>query len=300
MTRIKAAIGRWLTMEFSPEKPAMTIRDVLVHLDATDASQARARIAADLAGRSGAQLSGVFLTSAFMRNHWAAEAIAYLPPDSIDALLRDHARGVAEASEKARAIFDQAARDAGVRSDWRDIDGDSDDMMIRFARRVDLTVFPAVATACFGLHEIPAAELALSCGGPVLVTPGAPSTTTVGKRILIAWKGTRESARALRDAWPLVTQADEVHVLMVAPPTDDGSDSLLQRHLEHHGRRGDIIVERSPDASTPDILRRQVESLRADLLVMGLYSRPRLAERVLGGVSDDLLRDPPCALLVSH
>lgn len=278
----------------------MTIRDVLVQLDATEASRSRARVAADLAGRSGAQLSGVFLTSAFMRNQWAAEAAAYLPPDAIEDLLRDHAKAVADAGEKARAIFDQAAGEAGVRSDWRSLDGDSDEMMFRFARRVDLTVFPTVATACFGQHVIPAADLALSCGGPVLVTPGTSIGPTVGKRVLVAWKGNRESARALRDAWPLLAQADEVHVLMVGPRADDAPDSLLQRHLEHHGRRCDIIVERSPDASAADILRRQVGILQADLLVMGLYGRPRMAERVLGGVSDDLLRDPPCALLVSH
>ena len=145
----------------------MTIRDVLVQLDATEASRSRARVAADLAGRSGAQLSGVFLTSAFMRNQWAAEAAAYLPPDAIEDLLRDHAKAVADAGEKARAIFDQAAGEAGVRSDWRSLDGDSDEMMFRFARRVDLTVFPTVATACFGQHVIPAADLALSAAVPV-------------------------------------------------------------------------------------------------------------------------------------
>lgn len=278
----------------------MTYRDILVQLDGSEASRSRARVAADLAGRSGAHLSGVFLTSAFMRNQWAAEAAAYLPPDAIEDLLRDHAKAVAEASEKARAIFDAAAGDAGVRSDWRALDGDSDEMMFAFARRVDLTVFPTLATSSFGQHVIPAADLGLACGGPVIVTPGAPIAPTVGKRILIAWKGTRESARALRDAWPLVAMADEVHVLMVGPVGEDAPDGLLQRHLEHHGRKGDVIVERSPDASAADILRRHVGALKADLLVMGLYGRPRLAERILGGVSDDLLRDPPCALLVSH
>lgn len=47
-------------------------------------------------------------------------------------------------------------------------------------------------------------------------------------------------------------------------------------------------------------LRKQIKALDADLLVMGLYGRPRLEEIVLGGVSHDLLRDLPCAVLASH
>ena len=54
------------------------------------------------------------------------------------------------------------------------------------------------------------------------------------------------------------------------------------------------------DADAGEVLRREVLSLNADLLVMGLYGRTRVGELLLGGVSDALLRDPPCALLLSH
>jgi nucleotide-binding universal stress UspA family protein len=278
----------------------MTYRDILVQMDGSEAASSRALAAARLAARSGAVLSGVFLASDFMRNYWSAEAAAYLPPDTLTNLLKEHARGVARAADQARAIFDAAAGEAGVTSDWRVIDGDWDDPLIAFSRRVDLVVFPATATASHGVHRISAADVGLASGGPVLVTPTGPFDAEVGRRVLVAWKGARESARALRDAWPLIARADEVHVLKIAPEGDDGADGLLQRHLEHHGCRGDIIIERSPDASAAECLRRHVAGLGADLLVMGLYGRPRMAEQVLGGVSSDLLGEPPCALLVSH
>ncbi|NBU29721.1 MAG: universal stress protein, partial [Caulobacteraceae bacterium] len=73
-----------------------------------------------------------------------------------------------------------------------------------------------------------------------------------------------------------------------------------QRLFERHGRKANLILDRSKDGSVADILRNQVKALGADLVVMGLYGRPRLQELVLGGLSRDLLSDPPTAILVSH
>ncbi|MDP1632759.1 MAG: universal stress protein [Caulobacter sp.] len=278
----------------------MSYRDILVQVDDRAATAGRAAAAAALAGRSGAHLSGVFLRAGFMRNAMASEALANLPPDTLDQLINDHDAGVAKASESARAMFELAAGEAGVVSDFREISGDSDVDLIAHARRSDLTIMPANITASLGMNRISAADVGMASGTPVLVAPAGDFGPAIGKRVLIAWKGSRESARALQDAWPLVTAADEVHVLVIAPEGEGGPEGLLQRHLEHHGCKPNIIIDRSEDASAGDILRRQVEALNVDLLIMGLYGRPRLQEFILGGVSRALLDHPPCALLVSH
>lgn len=277
----------------------MSYRQILVQVDEKPTAASRAALAATTAKTSGAQLLGVFLKSEFLHNYMAGEAIAYMPPYNIDELLKDHAAAVAKASEKAREIFERAAGEAGVASEWRVIDGDADDALMACARRTDLAVFPTSATASCGQHVISAADLALASGGPVLVVPDGYMAPSIGKRVLVAWKGTRESARALHDAWPLISEG-EVHVLVVAPEGEGGSEGLLQRHLEHHGCKADVIVDRSEDASAASIIRGQARALGADLIVMGLYGRPRLSELVLGGVSRDMLHNPPVPLLVSH
>lgn len=278
----------------------MSYRQVLVQVDEKPAAAFRAAAAAAVAKAANAQLIGAFLKSEFLHTYGAGEAIAYMSPANIEAVLQDHAAAVQKAADRARETFDRAAGEAGVVSEWRVVNGDTDDALLACARRTDLAVFPASATTSCGQHVISAADLGLASGGPVLVVPDRGGPPTIGKRVLIAWKGTRESARALHDAWPLIAHAEAVHVLVVAPEGEGGPDGLLQRHLEHHGCRADIIVDRSEDASAGDIIRRQAASLRVDLIVMGLYGRPRLAELVLGGVSRDLLRDPPAPLLVSH
>lgn len=277
----------------------MNPRQILVQVDDKPTAASRVALAAMAAKMSAAQLVGVFLKSEFLQNYGAGEAIAYMPPYDIDALLKEHAAAVAQASERAREVFERVAGEAGVASEWRVIGGDTDDALVACARRTDLAVFPPLATASCGRHVISAADLGLASGGPVLVAPDGYVASSLGKRVLVAWKGTRESARALHDAWPLISEG-EVHVLIVAPEGEGGPEGLLQRHFEHHGRQADVIVDRSDDASAADIIRRQARILGVDLVVMGLYGRPRLSELVLGGVSRDMLRDPPAPLLLSH
>lgn len=278
----------------------MTYRDILVQVDETKASADRAAVAAGFAARYGAQLTGVFLRSDFLRSYMVGEALAYTPQETIDLLLKDHAAGVLKASEDARSIFESAAGEAGVQSGWRTVEGDDAEALTAMARRFDLTVLPPIATASMGWRSMTAASVGLACGGPVLVVPDRKPAPAIGARVLLAWKGTRESARALHDAWPLIKQAREVHVLVVAPEGEGGPEGLLQSHFERHGCKANLIVDRSHDASAADILRRQVAGLGVDLVVMGLYGRSRLREIVMGGVSRDLLNDPPVPLFVSH
>lgn len=278
----------------------MAYRDVLVQIDGSTGSRVRAEAAATLAARFGAQLTGVFLKSDFLRNYMAGEALAYLPPDTIERLLKDHADGVNAASEAGREVLEGAAGEAGVTSDWLTIAGDDEAALSNCARRFDLTILPPSATASLGWRSIAAADVGLSSGGPVLVLPERGAPAAIGERVLIAWKDSRESARALHDAWPFIAAAREVHVLVVAPEGEGGPEGRLQRHLERHGCEANLIVDHSDDASAGEILRRQTAALGADLVVMGLYGRPRLQELVLGGVSRDMLGVPPAPLFLSH
>ena len=278
----------------------MAYRDILVQINEAPTSAARAADAAGLAARCGAQLTGVFLKSEFPPCDFAGEGYTYLTSSDLDRIMTQHAEAVTQRAETARQLFEAAARAAGVASDWQVIDGDTSEDLVACARRFDLTVMPTKAYASLGQHAISAAELALGSGGPVLVLPQATLVAPAMDRVLVAWSGSRESARAVRDAWPLLEQAKEVHLLTVTPHGDGGPDGYLQRHFERHGLKANLIVDRRADLDASAILRGCVSSLQIDLVVMGLYGRPRLQELVLGGVSHDLLAHPPTPLLVSH
>ena len=278
----------------------MTYRDILVELNQTPDSRPRAVAAAELARRSGGVVTGVFLRSEFLNDVMATEVLAYMSPPDIDALLKDHARAVDQAAEAARETFETAAAQAGVASSWLTIGGDNNHILIDCARRADLLVVPPQIKVTMARWRYSAGDLAMAAGGPVLVVGKDGCAPDFGRRVLVAWSGSRESARALRDAWPVLMGAERVDVVVVSPKGEGGADGLLQRHFEHHGCKANIILDRSRDEVAGEVLRRQALELGSDLLVMGLFGRPRLQELVLGGVSQDMLHAPPVPLLISH
>lgn len=279
----------------------MSFRDILVQTDDTPQAAPRLRAAADLACRFQAHLTGVFLASDTPPEFLSVDQSYYAyTPELVADLLKAHAEAMERHGEAARGRFEAAAADVAVRSEWRVMTGDTRGKLTAAARRSDLLVMPRLATPCLGREKIEAAQLALASGGPVLITPDGDFSPAVGKRILLAWNGGREASRALRDAWPLVAEAEELHVVVVSPKGEGGPDAGLQRLLEHHGRTANLIVDPSPDGSAGDIIARQAAALDADLVVMGLYGRPRMQELVLGGASRDMLDRLPVPLFVSH
>lgn len=257
----------------------MGYRDILVQIDERPASVGRAAAAAALAARQDSRLTGVFLRS--------------------NGPVGGRVGAMARASETARMIFEGAAIEAGVLSDWLVVDGERDGM-VACARRFDLTVFPMRATASRGQYDISAAAVGLASGGPLVIVPDRGAEPTCGERVLIAWNGSWEAARAVRDAWPVIRRARSVYVLAVSPEGAERGGGLLPARLDHHGCRATLIVERTDEARAGEILREQAGVVNADLIVMGLHGRMGRQDVVLGDVSRDLLGWPPCALLVSH
>ena len=278
----------------------MSFRDILVQADERATSAGRCALAAAIARRSGATLTGAYLRMPYPSDVFAAERLAYLPRAAAEALKAQHDMDERRAVEAAEQTLRRAADLASISFEWRLIDGDTNSELVHAARRTDLVIFPPCAIASMGGRMIDAAAVGLACGGPVLVTPEQGVWSEAPRRVLVAWKDTREAARALHDAWPFLDMAEEVTVIMVRPSAAEAAEARLAEHLGHHGCKARILVERHEDMSAAEVLRHQVRALDADLVVMGLYGRPRVSEWVLGGVSRAFLDDPPAPLLVSH
>ncbi|GLS01112.1 hypothetical protein GCM10007859_11230 [Brevundimonas denitrificans] len=279
----------------------MTYSSIMTVMDGSQAAVQRARIAAALAARFDARLTGVFARPPLPLSAWDEPVYWGMPPVIPPAvppeILAAHERRTDTQAEEARLACEAAAAAAGCRSDWLVLAADAAAGVVDLARRTDLTVLPPGRLPTIG----PAgADLALASGGPTLILPDRIADPAPGRRIVVAWNGSREAARAVRDAWPFLSTAETVHVVVVEPAAVDGPDSRLQRWFEDHGGMAEVVVVRDAEAVAADVLRRQVEALGADLVVMGLYGHSRLRETALGGVSRSLLGDPPAPLLVSH
>jgi len=160
-------------------------------------------------------------------------------------------------------------------------------------------------SANLGTHHGLANAVVMGSGRPVLFVPYTGAEGSIGERVLIAWKDSRESARAVADALPILKDAKKVLAVAIASSeeetlkdlvTDKQIEGFLGRH-EIHAQVKRIVA---PDADAGELLLSHAADIGADLIVMGGYSRPRFAQLVWGGVSKLILNSMTVPVLMSH
>jgi nucleotide-binding universal stress UspA family protein len=153
------------------------------------------------------------------------------------------------------------------------------------------------------LMEFPE-RLALESGRPVLTIPYAGRYSTVGRRIVIAWKKSREASRAVFDALPLLRVADAVHILEIKERGDEdtefAADTSIAVSLGRHGIKPEVQTSIASDISVGDEILSRAADLAADLLIMGAYGRARFRELLFGGVTRHIAKHMTLPTLLSH
>ena len=128
---------------------------------------------------------------------------------------------------------------------------------------------------------------------------------TLGQRVTVAWDASREAARAVNDALPLLVRAQAVDVVTVNPSDspfghgeDPGADIAL--HLARHDIQVEVRRIETRDLDVANTVLSHIADRGSDLVVMGAYGHSRLRELVLGGVTRTILRDMTVPVLMAH
>jgi nucleotide-binding universal stress UspA family protein len=279
----------------------MECRSLLVHLDASERSERRAAIAARLARDLGAELAGAYLVPEGQLSPFAS---AMMPANVVAARLAQSADAQSGAQDRFRSACAAASLMA---IEWRAPAGDPLEAAVLHARYADLTVLgqPAPDDPMAPFMSELANAVVMRSGRPVLFVPFAAEDLSPGRTMLVAWKDARESARALADALPLMKRAQRVFVVTVSPEANgEVRDALVEKQLlgwfERHEVEATFRREVAPDLDAGNVLLSQAADLGADLIVMGAYSRPRLTELVLGGVTRLVLSSMTVPVLMAH
>lgn len=273
----------------------MTIRSILLHLDATPASISRLAFTHALADRHGARVTTLF----GVRPHASRVAYAY----SAGAALRAIDEEVL-AHEHERARLRELLAEREPQCTWCEVAGDSArHAFVAEAIYADLLVLgtpPGIddeGTAPHGFVE----SVILDSGTPAIVVPYPHRQATFGERVLIAWNGSAAAARAMKAALPILQGADEVHVATwtqpppVAPLSRLDACAWLQRQgIAARMHRGE------PVANVAGALAALAAESGADLVVMGCYGHSRLREQVFGGVTRSTLAKLAVPILMAH
>lgn len=277
----------------------MLVKDLLVHVDTTQACAKRVDAAFDLARRHSAHLTGLYVREQFRIPSYAE---VHLPAELMEAQ-REAGRKQALAAE---AEFLAAAKKAKVPVEWQCIKGEPIQVLDSFARQMDLTVVGQMQEQEPQWLSPPVADrLALEAGVPLLIIPDTGDVDVRFGRILVAWNGSREASRAVRDALPFLTQAEEVKIASVETGEDETSAADqtavdIGAHLDRHGVRSETLEVHGTDRDAGSLLLSAANEMGANLIVMGAYGHSRFRELVLGGATRHLIYHSTVPVLMSH
>jgi nucleotide-binding universal stress UspA family protein len=138
----------------------------------------------------------------------------------------------------------------------------------------------------------------LDSGRPVLVLPQR-QVRKLAQCVLIAWNQSSEAAAAVTAAIPMLQKAQRVVIVSSGPENRAGPrSSQLSQYLATFDIEAECIGTRGRDVEREihDVYR----DVRADLLIMGAYSRTRLREILFGGVTEHMLFSANLPVFLLH
>ncbi|PXW25343.1 universal stress protein [Paraburkholderia caballeronis] len=279
----------------------MSYKTLLVHLDASARSRVRLSIALRLARTFGSHLDGLFAT-------FSPDPRGFYVMAGTADYFEQHRQLHDEHRDAIERLFRAELAQSQVPGNWRDASDDPVEHVVQHARAADLVI---VGQSDPGDPEAYVAErfpetVVMSAGTPVLVVPNEGEFATVGERVLIGWNGSRESARALHDAMPLLARAARVTIAGVsgaveAPHAAMSCDDVAAALARHRVTNLDLVeFGRNLDETAGDALLSYATRGGYDLIVTGAYGHTRWQEMVLGGATQTMFDLMTVPVLMSH
>lgn len=216
-----------------------------------------------------------------------------------------------EAAQKETAeihrIFSDATSHDGLSTECRSFvssAGYGSTSVLETARSADLIV-ASQSDPSHADHRADLETFLFDSGRPMLLVPYTLSEPKPIKRVLVAWNGSREAARATFDAMPFLKAAEAVEVLVIDPPdrndqSPEPPGSEIAAALSRHGIDVTLTTQESGKRSASDVIESRLAENSIDLLVMGGYGHSRWWEMLFGGVTRNLLDSMTALTLLSR
>ncbi|MBT3765021.1 MAG: universal stress protein, partial [Rhodospirillales bacterium] len=137
---------------------------------------------------------------------------------------------------------------------------------------------------------------------PVLVIPDLGIGDSIGKKVLVAWDGSREAGRAVSDALDILARADEVHLFSAGDTKEQADKKLkgLREYLSNHGIEAAEVLGVTGVKDPGEAMLDHVKHADLDMIVMGAYGHSRFREMILGGATRYVLEHTTVPIFMSH
>lgn len=276
----------------------MPYTTLLVAVDDGPESDSRLELACDLANAFDAALMGLCVGAITPPLYDPISAGAMV--GELFTLYRDMAE--AEVAS-ARLRFETIVRARNIEAVWRGKVGFPGEACSRAARAADLIVLGGRNPRA-PYHAPDIADVLMSCGRPVLVSPPTRLRNPIGEPALIAWTDSREARLAVAAAIPLLQRASDVTLYSIcsaeAIEAVKGEQADVIRYLAGHAVVAKAVTALRSETDTGRQILDEALARQAGLIVAGGYGHARLREWALGGVTRDLIHDSPICLCLAH
>ncbi len=273
----------------------MTLRRVLMWLQADAANRQLIATGARIAAEHGAELNAIITTPKLSRSgHWAVGGMVSGMASEVETRAERAAVELAGAVAQARApaaltgATITQALSPHLYGEFVAVKGRTSDLVI------------ARATADEDARgQIEA--LVFAAARPVLLLPTDHEFDP--HKIALAWDGSRTATRATFDALPLLKRAHQVTLIQVTDDKDlsrSGTAAELSTLLACHGVKSTTLEVLGRGRPTAEALKDAFEQSGAGLLVMGAYGHSRAREFILGGATLGTLQACAFPVLLSH
>lgn len=221
--------------------------------------------------------------------------------------IQTSAEAARDRSARMKTVFEERVRREGTSGEWHSTQGysgNSEVSPLRAARAADLVIVQQAdpdAEAPYPDGE----ALLFETGRPVLFVPYAIDVDPRFRKVMVAWNGTAEAARAAFDALPFIVAAEATEIVCVDPRSTATEDAVVSgadiaEALARHGAKVSLASEVSAGMSPGDVLENRIAESGTDLLVMGAYGQSWLKEFFFGGATRTLLKSMSAATLMSR
>ena len=270
------------------------IKNVLTFVDGSQASLSWLEKAVEFCRPHGARLHVTVLMECLSLE----VRDAFTPPDALDsdfAPLGD---------DTADIMFPATLLTCGVAIEVSRVWRPFSDLTARAsaqARLMDVVVISPLSAWDDHLLRRRAIEgIVTGAGTPALIVPDHWNPALV-RTVVLGWNGSAEAGRAARALVSLVEQGARVDVVVLKNASGLEGEESCTDITEHLSRQGFVVEAdvKLPDGrGTAEVLQTFAACQDAQLLVVGGYSHSPWTERLLGGVTRDLIAEAHMPVLM--
>jgi nucleotide-binding universal stress UspA family protein len=275
------------------------IKDILVNLNVTGDGTAAADYAVSVADALKAHLAGI----AFVYDPIVPmSGSGYIPAEIIETQQADNE----SAAKKAIDYFAEKARRAAISAEPLTLTASTagaGEQFGRVARRFDLAIVGQAEPETSTIDDIIAETTLFESGRPMIMVPYIQKAPLKLDNVMVCWDGSRQAARAIGDAMPLLAKSGRVEIVIVTNEKgkqDEIEGADIGEHLARHNLKVEVNRISGGGIDVADALLSHVADSGADFMVMGGYGHSRLREFVLGGVTHTIFRSMTVPVLLSH